>query len=70
VCDGFQAVMGVQFLIDVVQYVSQGLQSYFQRACNFSRVLACRKSRRISFSCSERGVLGIGFNAPSCMFDS
>ena len=55
VCDGFQAVVSVQFLIDVVQMVAQGLQSYFQRACNFTRVLACRKeSQNFLFPLGKR----------------
>ena len=33
----------MEFLIDVVQMVAQGLQCYFQPARNLRRVFACRK---------------------------
>lgn len=43
VCHRFQAVVRVQFLIDMVQMVPQGLQRDPQLARNFARILAHRK---------------------------
>ena len=41
--DCLQTVVSVEFLIDVVQMVAEGLQGYFESARNLRRVLTCRK---------------------------
>lgn len=41
--DGFEAVMGAQFLIDVVKMVAQGLQADIERFCDLGLVLAFRE---------------------------
>ena len=43
VCDRFKAVMGVQFLIDMVQMVAKGLRRNLQLPCDRRGVLAHRK---------------------------
>ena len=42
--DRFQAIVGAQFLIDVVQMVAQRLQADVQRLCDFRRIFPlCEK---------------------------